>query len=138
MFGPVRGPWPDDSWKGWWGDTPPYHTPVFVLTRHPRPSITMKGGTTFHFVTDGIQPALQRAHEAANGKDVRLGGGVATIRQYLLARLVDEMHLAYSPNLLGSGESLLRDIDLPTLGYHVQSHTTTTHCMHVEIEKLRS
>jgi dihydrofolate reductase len=138
MFGPVRGPWLADSWKGWWGDTPPYHVPVFVLTRHPRSSITMKGGTTFHFVADGIEPALQRARDAADGKDVRLGGGVATIRQYLLAKLVDEMHLAYSPNLLGSGESLLRDIDLPTLGYDVQSHATTSRCMHVEIEKLSS
>src|SRR5271156_5942123 len=106
MFGPVRGPWPDDTWKGWWGDNPPYHTPVFVLTHHPRPSITMEGGTVFHFVADGIHAALARAIEAAHGRDVRLGGGVATVRQYLRAGLIDEMHLAISPVLLGSGESL--------------------------------
>ncbi|HTD65854.1 MAG TPA: dihydrofolate reductase family protein, partial [Candidatus Limnocylindria bacterium] len=97
MFSPMRGPWPDDQWKGWWGDDPPYHTPVFVLTHHARPSIEMAGGTTFHFVTDGIHTALQRAREAAGGLDVRLGGGAATIRQYLQAGLVDEMHLAVSP-----------------------------------------
>ena len=107
MFGPVRGPWPDDTWKGWWGDNPVYHCPVFVLTHHARPPITMAGGTTFHFVTDGIEAALQRAMEAANGKDVRVGGGAATIRQYLSAGLIDEMHLAISPMLLGSGEHLL-------------------------------
>ncbi|HYM75012.1 MAG TPA: dihydrofolate reductase family protein [Candidatus Dormibacteraeota bacterium] len=135
MFGPVRGPWPDNSWKGWWGDNPPYHTSVFVLTHNPRPSLTMAGGTTFHFVTDGIQSALTRAREAADGKDVRLGGGVATIRQYLLAQLVDEMHLAYSPALLGSGENLLHDIDLPALGYRLRSYTTTRKCLHVEILK---
>ncbi len=135
MFGPVRGPWPDDSWKGWWGENPPYHTSVFVLTSHPRASLTMEGGTTFHFVTDGIHRALERAREAANGKDIRLGGGVATIRQYLLAGLVDEMHLAYSPNLLGSGESLLLGIDLPCLGYQISTRTITAQCMHIEITK---
>src|SRR2546430_10526255 len=103
MFGPIRGDWPDDQWKGWWGDNPPYHVPVFVLTHHARPSITMKGGTTFHFVTDGIEAALKRATEAAGGKDIRLGGGVATIREYLNAGLIDEMHLAISPVLLGAG-----------------------------------
>jgi dihydrofolate reductase len=135
MFGPVRGPWPDEMWKGWWGENPPYHTPVFVLTSHPRGSLTMKGGTTFHFVTDGIYRALERAKEAVDGKDIRLGGGIATIRQYLLAELVDEMHLAYSPNLLGSGESLLLGIDLPRRGYQVSTHTITAQCMHIEIMK---
>ncbi len=108
MFGPVRGEWPDDTWKGWWGDNPPYHCPAFVLTKYPRPSITMKGGTTFHFVTDGIHAALQQATEAANGQDIRVGGGVSTVRQYLQAGLVDEMHFAISPVLLGSGEHLFR------------------------------
>ena len=125
MFGPIRGPWPDESWKGWWGDDPPYHTPVFVLTNHPRTSITMNGGTTFHFVTDGIHAALERAAEAANGRDVRLGGGVAMIRQYLRAGLVDEMHLAISPTLLGSGEHLLAGIDTPKLGYECTDHVAT-------------
>src|SRR5207302_881739 len=113
MSGPVRGPWPDDSWKGWWGDNPPYHVPVFVLTHHPRASFTMSGGTTFHFVTDGIDKALERAVDAAGGEDVRLGGGVATIRQYLSAGLIDEMHLAIAPVLLGAGENLLSGIDAP-------------------------
>ena len=116
MFGPVRGPWLDDEWKGWWGDNPPYHTPVFVLTHHARESIAMAGGTTFHFVTDGIRPALARAMEAAGGKDVRLGGGAATIREYLQAGLIDEMHLAIAPTLLGSGEPLLAGIDTVRLG----------------------
>ena len=113
MFGPVRGPWPDDSWKGWWGNNPPYHAPVFVLTHHPRAPVTMDGGTTFHFVTDGIEAALARAMEAANGLDVRLGGGAATIRAYLRAGLIDEIHLAVSPIFLGSGEHLLAGIDQP-------------------------
>lgn len=117
MFGPIRGPWPDDSWKGWWGHNPPYHTPVFVLTNHPRPSIVMEGGTVFHFVSDGIHAALARATEAARGQDVRLGGGVATIRQYLQAGLIDEMHLAISPVLLGTGEHLFTGIDALKLGY---------------------
>jgi len=117
MFGPMRGPWPDDSWKGWWGDEPPYGVPVFVLTHHPRTSITMKGGTVFHFVTDGIESALRRARDAAGGRDVRLGGGVATIRQYLRAALIDELHLAISPVLLGAGEHLLHGIDTRALGY---------------------
>src|SRR5437899_12663967 len=117
MFGPVRGRWPDDSWKGWWGDEPPYHCDVFVLTHHPRAPIAMKGGTVFHFVTDGTEAALQRAREAARGKDVRLGGGVATIQQYLRAGLVDELHLAIAPVLLGSGENLFAGIDMVRLGY---------------------
>lgn len=122
MFGPVRGPWPDDDWKGWWGENPPYHVPVFVLTNHARPSLTMKGGTVFHFVTKGIESALEQAKEAANGKDIRIGGGVSTIRQYLEAGHIDEMHLAVSPVLLGSGEHLFAGIDLPKLGFgHVKT-----------------
>ena len=117
MFGPVRGPWPDESWKGWWGDEPPYHTPVFVLTHYPRATLTMGGGTAFHFVTGGIEEALARARAAAGGRDVRLGGGVSTIRQYLAAGLIDELHLVMSPVLLGSGEHLLQGIDLRSLGY---------------------
>jgi dihydrofolate reductase len=135
MFGPVRGPWPDDTWKGWWGDTPPYHVQVFVLTHHSRASITMDGGTTFHFVTDGIEVALKRATAAANGKDVRLGGGVATIREYLQAKLIDEMHLAISPVLLGSGEHLLGCLDLPALGYQRSEHVPTESATHVVITK---
>jgi dihydrofolate reductase len=117
MFGPVRGPWPDESWRGWWGDEPPYHTPVFVLTHHPRATLAMAGGTEFHFITTGIRDALERARAAAAGRDVRLGGGVATIRQYLEAGLIDELHLVMRPVLLGSGEHLLRDIDLRSRGY---------------------
>jgi dihydrofolate reductase len=135
MFGPVRGAWPDDSWKGWWGDEPPYHTPVFVLTNHPRAPIVMEGGTTFHFVTDGIEAALARAKEAANGRDVRLGGGAATIRQYLRAGLVDEMHLAVAPILLGSGESLLEGIDVPALGYQRTEHVPAASATHVVFAK---
>jgi dihydrofolate reductase len=131
MFGPVRGPWPDESWKGWWGDEPPYHVPVFVLTHHARPSVTMQGGTTFHFVTDGIEAALRRAREAAAGRDVRVGGGAATIRQYLRARLIDEMHVAIAPVLLGSGEALFTGIHLPALGYGVSEHVTTPNATHV-------
>jgi dihydrofolate reductase len=135
MFGPVRGHWPDDTWKGWWGDNPPYHCPVFVLTSHPRTSIAMDGGTTFHFVTDGIHAALKRATEAAKDRDIRLGGGVATIRQYLRAALIDEMHLAISPVLLGSGEHLLADIDAPKLGYRCTKHVTTANATHVVFTK---
>ncbi len=135
MFGPIRGPWPDDKWKGWWGDTPPYHTPVFVLTHHPRESITMNGGTTFHFVTDGIHAALQKATEAAQGQDVRLGGGVATVRQYLQEGLVDDMHLAISPVLLGAGENLFTGIDLPKLGYERTEHVPTQNVTHVFFTK---
>ncbi|CAG0983573.1 hypothetical protein PHYC_01899 [Phycisphaerales bacterium] len=133
MFGPVRGPWPDDSWKGWWGTNPPYHVPVFVLTHHPREPLTMDGGTTFHFVTGGIREAYDRAMAAAKGRDVRLGGGANTIRQYLSARLVDEMHLAVGPALLGSGEHLLGGLDLPALGYVVTEHASGQGAMHVVI-----
>jgi dihydrofolate reductase len=122
MFGPVRGPWPDDSWKGWWGDEPPYHTPVFVLTHHARAPLAMKGGTEFQFVTDGIQAALELAKEAAGDRDVRLGGGVSTIRQYLRAGLIDELRLTISPVLLGTGEHLLGGIDLRALGYECVEH----------------
>jgi len=135
MFGPVRGPWTDDSWKGWWGDNPPYHSAVFVLTHHPRASIVMEGGTTFHFVSDGIEAAYQRAMDAANGRDVRLGGGVATLRQYLRAGLVDEMHLAIAPVLLGSGEHLFDALDLPPLGYICTEHVSTPNATHVVISK---
>ena len=135
MFGPVRGAWPDESWKGWWGDEPPYHTPVFVLTNHRRAPLAMQGGTTFHFVTDGIHAALERAVEAAGGRDVRLGGGAATIRQYLQAGLVDEMHLAISPVLLGSGEALLAGIDLPKLGFHCREHVPGAGATHVVLAK---
>jgi dihydrofolate reductase len=135
MFGPIRGPWPDDSWKGWWGDTPPYHVPVFVLTHHPRASIAMNGGTTFHFVTDGIHAALARASDAADGKDIRLGGGVAAIRQYLRAGLIDEMHLAISPVLLGRGEHLFADIDAAALGYRCTEHVPTPAATHIVVSK---
>ena len=122
MFGPVRGPWPDESWKGWWGDEPPYHTPVFVLTHHQRAPLAMKGSTEFRFVTEGIESALEQAKAAAEGKDVRLGGGVATIRQYLRAALIDELHLVISPVLLGSGEHLFNGIDMRALGYECVQH----------------
>jgi len=135
MFGPLRGPWLDDSWKGWWGDEPPYHVPVFVLTNHPRAPLTMTGGTTFHFVTEGIQTALLRAQEAAEGKDVRLGGGAATIRQYLTLGLIDELHLAIVPVLLGGGEPLLAGIDLVRLGYTCTEHAATDHATHVVLTK---
>jgi dihydrofolate reductase len=134
MFGPVRGPWPDENWKGWWGDEPPYHTPAFVLTHHPRPPAAMKGGTTFHFVTDGIHAALERARTAAGDRDVRLGGGVATIRQYLQAGLIDEMHLVVRPVLLGSGEALLTGIDLRALGYEC-THAAGERAMHVFLRR---
>ena len=135
MFGPIRGPWPDDTWKGWWGDDPPYHTPVFILTNYARPPIVMNGGTTFHFVTDGIHAAHKRASEAAGDRDIRLGGGVATIRQYLSAGLIDEMHLAISPILLGSGEHLLAGIDAVKLGYRCTEHVATENAMHVVLTK---
>ncbi len=135
MFGPIRGRWPDADWKGWWGSNPPYHTPVFVLTHHVREPIAMDGGTTFYFVTDGIRSALDRATEAAKGADVRLGGGVATIRQYLRARLIDEMHLAIAPVLLGSGEYLLAGIDLPSLGYRIVEHVASESATHVVLQK---
>ena len=131
MFGPIRGEWPDEVWKGWWGDSPPYHVPVFVLTHFPRAPLEMAGGTTFHFVTDGIEAALRHAKEAAGDKDIRLGGGVSTIRQFLSAGLVDEMHLAISPVLLGSGENLFAGLDLPKLGYLRTEHVATAAATHV-------
>lgn len=133
MFGPVRGPWPDESWKGWWGDNPPYHVPVFVLTHHARAPITMKGGTTFHFVTGGIADALTQARQAAAGKDVRVGGGVETLKQYLKARLVDDLHLAVSPFLMGSGENLFSDIDLAALGYRITDRVPTQKATHLTV-----
>ena len=136
MFGPVRGPWLDDAWKGWWGDEPPYHVPVFVLTHHPRPPLAMNGGTVFHFVTGGIHEALQRAREAAAGKDVRIGGGVATVRQYLQAELVDEMHLVQSPVLLGRGEALFAGIDLAALGFRCTEHQASEHAQHVRLQRV--
>lgn len=135
MFGPVRGEWPDHEWKGWWGEEPPYHCPVFVLTHHARPPLPMKGGTTFHFVTDGIHAALARAREAAQGRDVRVGGGVATVRQYLLAGLIDELHLVVGTALLGGGEHLLTGIDLPGLGYEVTGQVPGDKVMHVTLKK---
>jgi len=135
MFGPVRGPWPDDNWKGWWGENPPYHVPVFVLTHHARAPIAMEGGTTFHFVTDGIEAALNRAKEAARDKDIRIGGGVATIRQYLTAGLIDELHLAISPVLLGKGEHLLSGIDTVNLGYKCTEHVSSDKATHVVLTK---
>ncbi len=131
MFGPVRGPWPDGEWKGWWGANPPYHVPVFVLTHHARPPLEMQGGTVFHFVTEGMEAALDRARAVANGKDVRIGGGAATIRQYLRAGLIDELHFAISPILLGRGEPLLEGIDLTALGYTVAERALTESAMHL-------
>lgn len=135
MFGPVRGPWPDESWRGWWGEEPPYHTPVFVLTHHPRPPLEMTGGTTFHFVTGGIHAALEQAKAAAGGRDVRLGGGVATVRQYLVAGLIDELHLALSPVLLGRGEALLHGLDLPALGYDCVRSVAGERATHFYLQK---
>ena len=135
MFAPSRGAWPDDGWKGWWGPNPSYHCPVFVLTHHARDALVMEGGTTFHFVTDGIAAALERAKAAANGRDVRIGGGAATIRQYLQAGLIDEMHFVVSPVLLGRGEALFAGLDLPKLGYRVGEHVQTAKATHVVLMK---
>ena len=135
MFGPIRGEWPDDSWRGWWGDNPPYHVNVFVLTHYPRASITMDGGTVFHFVVDGIEAALERARSAAGGRDVRIGGGAATVRQYLRAGLIDELHLALSPVALGTGEALFTGIDLPALGFHGSESALTPNAMHVVLTR---
>ena len=135
MFGPVRGPWPDESWRGWWGEEPPYHTPVFVLTHHSRAPLAMAGGTEFRFVTEGIHAALAQARAAAGGRDVRLGGGVATIREYLRAGLIDELGLAVAPVLLGAGEPLFSDIDLPALGFEVASATAGERATHVFIRR---
>lgn len=131
MFGPVRGEWPDDTWRGWWGEEPPYHHPVFVLTHHPRAPLEMSGGTTFYFVTDGAEAALARAQDAAGGKDVRIGGGASAIRQYLHAGLIDEMHLAIVPVVLGRGESIFGGVDLPALGYTVIEHRASANVLHV-------
>jgi dihydrofolate reductase len=135
MFGPVRGPWPDERWRGWWGENPPYHVPVFVLTHHARRPLEMEGGTTFHFVTGGIEEALGRARQAAGSADIRVGGGAATIRQYLRAGLIDELHLAVSPVLLGSGESLLGGLDLRALGYRVTEHVASPAATHVVLQR---
>lgn len=135
MFGPIRGPWENDEWKGWWGENPPYHVPVFVLTHHKREPIEMEGGTTFYFITEGIHKALESAFESANGKDVRVGGGIQTIRQYLKAKLIDEMHLAVSPVILGKGENLFSGIDLKSLGYECVEHVATDKATHVVIKK---
>lgn len=135
MFGPLRGPWPDESWKGWWGDEPPYRVPVFVLTHHPRPALEMKGGTTFHFVTGGAHEALARAREAADGRDVRIGGGPATIRQYLREGLVDELHIAIAPVLLGSGERLFEGVDLRSLGYECVEFASSEKATHLVLRR---
>ena len=135
MFGPVRGPWPDESWKGWWGEEPPYHVPVFVLTHYPRASFEMRGGTVFHFVTEGIQVALDRAQAAAGGRDVRLGGGVSTIRQYLQAGLVDELTLGLRPVLLGKGEHLMQGLDLRALGYQCEESIAGERATHVVLRR---
>ncbi len=135
MFGPVRGPWDGDTWRGWWGDTPPYHTPVFVLTKYPRLPLVMKGGTTFHFVTDGPESALAQAREAAGDRDVRIGGGVATIRHYLIAGAIDEMHLAISPVVLGEGENLFEGLNLPQLGFSVVKFTAGEQATHIILRR---
>jgi dihydrofolate reductase len=135
MFGPVRGPWPDESWRGWWGENPVYHVPVFVLTNHVRAPLVMEGGTTFHFVTEGPVAALELAREAAAGKDVRVGGGVNTIQQYLRERLIDEMHIAISPVLLGSGERLFDGVNLPALGYACVRHEATARATHLILSR---
>ena len=135
MFGPVRGPWPDDSWKGWWGDNPPYHAPTFVLTHYEREPLVMEGGTTFHFVTGGFEEALALAKKAAGNKDVKIGGGVATVRQYLKAGLIDSLHLASAPVLLGQGEALFEGLDLHALGYSVTDRQASEYATHVVLEK---
>ena len=135
MFGPVRGPWPDESWRGWWGEEPPYHVPVVVLTHHARAPLPMKGGTTFHFVTGGIESALERAKAAAGDRDIRVGGGVATIRQFLQARLLDEVHLVVRPVVLGEGEKLFDGIDARALGYEVTRRESGERAMHVYLRK---
>lgn len=135
MFGPIRGPWPNDEWRGWWGENPPYHVPVFVLTHHKREPLVMEGGTTFYFVTDGIESALKKAREAAKGKDIRIGGGVQVIREYLKAGLIDELHLVYSPVFLGSGENLFSGIDMSKLGFSVTEKVDTTDATHIILSK---
>ncbi|MFC5499066.1 dihydrofolate reductase family protein [Caenimonas terrae] len=135
MFGPVRGPWPDESWKGWWGEEPPYHVPTFVLTHHPRATLPMKGGTEFRFVTDGIHSALAQARAAAGGRDVRIGGGTSTVRQYLQAGLIDDLHLAVRPVLLGAGENLFQGLNLRALGYEVEKSVAGERATHVFLRK---
>ena len=137
MFTPSRGPWPDDGWRGWWGEEPVYHCPVFVLTHHARPPLEMQGGTTFHFVTGGIEEALYRAKEAAGDRDVRIGGGPSTVREYLQARLIDEMHIAVSPAVLGGGVPLFEGLDLLELGYDITEHVPTENALHVRFAKRR-
>lgn len=135
MFGPIRGDWPDDAWKGWWGDNPPYHASTFVLTHYPRDPVVMEGGTVFHFVTDGIEAALKRARSAAGDKNIKIGGGVSTARQYLQAGLVDEMHLAISPVMFGRGEAMFSDLDLPALGFRVIEHAATDAATHIVLAR---
>jgi dihydrofolate reductase len=135
MFGPVRGPWPDESWRGWWGEEPPYRVPVFVLTHHARAPLEMAGGTTFHFVTGGIHEALERAREAAAGGDIRLGGGAATVREYLQAGLIDDLHLALRPLLLGRGEALFAGLDLDALGYDCTGMQPGERAVHMFLRK---
>lgn len=137
MFGPIRGNWTDENWKGWWGDNPPWHAPTFILTHHPRAPIEMEGGTTFYFVTDGIHAALEQAKAAAGSRDVKIGGGVATIRQYLKAGLIDELHFAVVPIFLGKGESLLAGLDLPGLGFEITERASGRYAMHVSLRKRR-
>ncbi|MBX4912925.1 dihydrofolate reductase family protein [Rhizobium bangladeshense] len=135
MFGPIRGEWPDDAWKGWWGPNPPYHAPTYILTHYPREPLVMEGGTTFHFVTGGIHEALDQAKAAAGDKDVKIGGGVATVRQYLQAGLIDELHFAVSPVVLGKGEAMFADIDLPALGFRVTEHVASEKATHIVLAK---
>jgi dihydrofolate reductase len=135
MFGPIRGDWPDESWKGWWGDNPPYHAPTFILTHYPRAPIVMEGGTVFHFVTNGIVSALKEAKAAAGGKDVKIGGGISTVRQYLAAGLIDEMHLAIAPVVLGAGEAMFAGLDLPALGFHVTERATSEFATHIVLDR---
>ena len=135
MFGPVRGEWPDESWKGWWGDNPPYHAPTFILTHYARDPIVMEGGTTFYFVTDGIEAALEQARAAAGDRDVKIGGGVSTVRQYLQARLIDELHFAFSPVMLGKGEAMFAGIDLPALGFSVTETAATDLATHIVLSR---
>ena len=135
MFGPIRGEWPNDQWRGWWGENPPYHAPTFVLTHYPRTSIEMEGGTTFHFVTDGVEAALKRARDAAGGKDIKIAGGVETVRQFVRAGHVDEMHLAMAPVALGRGEALFEGVDLRALGYHTIEHMATERATHIVLAR---
>jgi len=135
MFGPIRGDWPDEDWKGWWGNNPPYHAPTFILTHHPRDPIVMEGGTTFYFVTDGIESALKQARAAAGSKDVKIGGGVSTVRQYLRAGAIDELHFAVSPVFLGRGEAMFEGIDLPALGYRVTEKVPTEFATHIVLAR---